>query len=55
MYGEVQRLYEEELEGFEMKPPVVEKLAAFQDWAGFEEEAGKHISQAVLEVESKIF
>ena len=55
LYAEVERLYEEDLEGFEMKPLVVEKLAAYRDWSGFDKEVGKHTGQALLEVESAAF
>lgn len=56
LYGEVARLYEdEELEAFEMKPLVVEKLAAYHDWVNFEDQVGKHVSLALLEVEENAF
>ncbi len=55
LYAEVERLYEEDLEGFEMKPLVIEKLGRFQAWSGFDEEVGKHTGQALREVESEAF
>ena len=55
LYDEVARLYEEDMEGFEMKPLVVEKLAAYKDWSGFDAEVGKHVGQALLEVEADAF
>ena len=56
LYQEVARLYEEEeLEAFEMKPLVVKRLAAYRDWVNFDDEVGKHISLALLEVEENAF
>ncbi|MES9846487.1 MAG: MBL fold metallo-hydrolase [Candidatus Sedimenticola sp. PURPLELP] len=55
LYHEVERLYEDDLEAFEMKEPVVQKLAAYSQWVNFEDEVGKHISLALLEVEESAF
>jgi glyoxylase-like metal-dependent hydrolase (beta-lactamase superfamily II) len=55
LYGAVELFYEEGLSDFEMKPQIAEKLAAFKDWAGFEDELGKHISLAYLQVEEAAF
>jgi len=55
LYAEVERLYEEDMEAFEMKPLVIDKLAAWHDWSGFDEQVGKHVGQALLEVESNAF
>ena len=55
LYGTVDELYAEGLSDFEMKETVVEKLAAYQDWSGFSDEVGKHISLALLEVERAEF
>jgi glyoxylase-like metal-dependent hydrolase (beta-lactamase superfamily II) len=55
LYGEVERLYEEGLQAFEMKDSVVEKLAAYKDWVNFDDEVGRHISLAVLEAEQNAF
>ncbi|MDP1926300.1 MAG: MBL fold metallo-hydrolase [Thiobacillus sp.] len=38
---------------FEMKPSVVKKLAAYQNWHGFDAAVGKQISLAVLEIEQQ--
>jgi len=38
-----------------MKPKVEQALAKFEDWSGFEDELGKHISLAILEVEKSMF
>lgn len=55
LYGEVERLYEDGLQAFEMKGSVVEKLAAYRDWVNFDDEVGRHISLAVLEAEQNAF
>lgn len=51
----VAALYEEGVSDFDMKPRISEQLARFKDWVGFEDEIGKHISLAYLEVESEAF
>lgn len=55
LYQEVSRLYEEDMEAFEMKEHVVKKLADYKEWVNFEDEVGKHISLALLEVEQNAF
>jgi glyoxylase-like metal-dependent hydrolase (beta-lactamase superfamily II) len=55
LYGTVESLYEEGLSDFEMKPQIAEKLTAFTDWVGFEDELGKHISLAYLQAEEAAF
>lgn len=55
VYSEASVLLEKGLEDFEMKDKILTKLGAYQDWAGFEEELGKHISLAVLEAEQAEF
>jgi len=55
LYKMVAKYYEEGLEDFEMKPMIVKALKKFQSWGGFEEQLGKHISLAVLEVEKAEF
>lgn len=55
VHDEVERLYEEDMEGFEMKPLVIEKLSGYKDWSGFDEQVGKHTGQALLEVEAEAF
>jgi glyoxylase-like metal-dependent hydrolase (beta-lactamase superfamily II) len=51
----VAELYDEGLSDFEMKDPVAERLSAYQDWAGFNDELGRHISLAYLEIEAEAF
>lgn len=55
LHATVTELYGEGLSDFEMKDPVVESLADYQDWPGFNDEIGKHISLAVLEIERAEF
>ncbi|MCW8956131.1 MAG: MBL fold metallo-hydrolase [Gammaproteobacteria bacterium] len=55
IYQSVVELYAEGLSDFEMKPLIVKKLVAYQDWSGFDQELGKSISLAVLEVERAEF
>ncbi len=55
IYESVKSLQEEGLEDFEMKDKIVEKLTGYKDWAGFDDEIGKHISLAVLEAERAEF
>lgn len=50
----VQEHYDAGIPDFEMKPKVAERLAKFRGWVGFEEELGKHISLAYLEVEAAL-
>jgi glyoxylase-like metal-dependent hydrolase (beta-lactamase superfamily II) len=55
VYEGVAALYEEGLADFDMKPRIAEQVARFKDWPGFEEELGKHVSLAYLEVEAEAF
>lgn len=55
VYAKVGELYEEGLSDFEMKDAVVEDVSAYKDWSGFDEQVGKHISLAVLEIEQAEF
>lgn len=55
LYNEVGKLYAEGLSDFEMKSLVLPKLKSWQDWNGFDDEIGKHISLALLEVEQSEF
>jgi glyoxylase-like metal-dependent hydrolase (beta-lactamase superfamily II) len=55
LYSEVERLYEEGLADFEMKPEIVPKLKPYATWVNFEDQVGRHISLAVLEVEKNSF
>lgn len=55
LYASVKRYYAEGMSDFEMKEKVAADLARFKDWPGFKEELGKHISLAVMEIESEGF
>ncbi|MCB1761150.1 MAG: MBL fold metallo-hydrolase [Gammaproteobacteria bacterium] len=55
LYQEVKRLYEEDLSDFEMKPQIVPLLEPFNRWVNFDDQIGRHISLAILEVEQENF
>jgi glyoxylase-like metal-dependent hydrolase (beta-lactamase superfamily II) len=51
----VKKLYTENLSDHEMKPKVLEAVAAYKGWDGFESMVGPHVSRAYLEVEAEAF
>ena len=51
IYDTSKKLREEDMEAFEMKPEIVEKLEKFQKWDSFDDSIGKLISLAVIEAE----
>lgn len=53
IYEEVTVLLDDDLEAFEMKPLIVEKLGEYKDWNNFDGTIGKLISIAFLEVENE--
>lgn len=55
LYSSVGKYFEEDLSDFEMKPMIHEALADYHDWSGYEDELGKHISGAYLEIEAAAF
>ena len=55
VYKHVAHFYDQGMSDFEMKPRVVGKLKLFQNWDGFNEEVGRHINLAMLEVETAMF
>ncbi|CRI63300.1 putative hydrolase [Thiocapsa sp. KS1] len=55
VYDGVAALYESGGSDFEMHPIIAEQLARFKEWPGFEEELGKHVSLAYLEIEAEAF
>ncbi len=55
LYQRAAALYEQGLADFEMKKDIVARLAKYRDWSGFDEEVGRHISLAVLEIEQAEF
>ena len=55
IYTQVETFNDEGLEDFEMKEKIEPKLTKFKDWSGFQDELGKHISLAKLEIEQAEF
>jgi len=55
LYQAARRHYDDGLVPFEMKPLVAEELNRFAGWTGFDDELGKHLSLATLEVEENLF
>lgn len=53
IYTNVQSLLDEDMEAFEMKPLIIEKLQDYKNWDNFDGAIGKLISIAVLEVENE--
>lgn len=54
VYSSVKDMYED-MEPYEMKPKIAEKLSDYHNWVGYEDELGKHISLSVLEAEQEDF
>jgi glyoxylase-like metal-dependent hydrolase (beta-lactamase superfamily II) len=52
---QVENLFDEGLSDFEMKPKIIESLVGFHSWVDFDNNVGKHISLAYLEVEAEMF
>jgi glyoxylase-like metal-dependent hydrolase (beta-lactamase superfamily II) len=55
LYATVREQYQEGVSDFEMKPAVVEALAAYSDWEEFDANIGRTINQAYLEIEAAEF
>jgi glyoxylase-like metal-dependent hydrolase (beta-lactamase superfamily II) len=55
LYQQVAHYYEQGMADFEMKPKVIARLKTFQNWNGFDEEVGRHLNLAMLEVEAAMF
>jgi len=53
--NEVKKHFDAGLSDFEMKPKVIKVLQQYQDWSGFDENIGRLISLAYLEVENESF
>ena len=51
----VAKYYDEGMSDFEIKPKVVKALAKFKDWKLFDENLGRLVSLAYLEVEAEEF
>ena len=52
LYDETKKLHESGKADYEMKPLVVAKLKPYQSWNGFDQQVGKQVSLAMLEIES---
>ena len=55
LYTTVKQYYDDGLSDFEMKPQVAEALKAYAAWSGFDQQLGKHISLAYLQIEEADF
>ena len=53
VYDTSKILLDDDMESFEMKPVIVEKLGEFKKWENFDKSIGKLISIAVLEAENE--
>lgn len=53
--NEVQKHFESGLIDFEMKPKIIKTLNKYKSWAGFDENIGRLINLAYLEVENESF
>ena len=53
LMAEVRRMYDDGKSDFEMKPVLVEKLKAFENWAEWDTNLGPQISLAILEIEQE--
>jgi glyoxylase-like metal-dependent hydrolase (beta-lactamase superfamily II) len=52
---EVKKYFDQGLSDYEMKPKVINALNAYQAWSGFDENIGRLISLAYLDVENESF
>jgi len=55
LYSNVSKYFDEDMSDFEMKPLIHKELTGYHDWSGYEDELGKHISGAYLEIEAAAF
>ena len=55
VYNGVKKYFEDDLSDFEIKPKLEPELARWKNWSGFQDELGKHISLAYLEIEAAEF
>lgn len=55
LHAEVKKYYDQGLSDFDMKPKVAAALTRFHAWKDFEDQLGKHISLAYLQVEADAF
>jgi len=52
---EVKKYYSQDLMDYQMKPKVVQALAKYKDWNGFDTYVGPHVSRAYLEMQMEMF
>ncbi len=55
LHAEVKKYYDQGMSDFDMKPKIAEALARFRAWKDFEDQLGKHISLAYLQIEADAF
>ncbi|MEK7696510.1 MAG: MBL fold metallo-hydrolase [Pseudomonadota bacterium] len=55
LHTEVKKYYDQGMSDFDMKPKVAAALVRFKTWKDFEDQLGKHISLAYLQVEADAF
>lgn len=53
--GTVKKYYDQDMSDYEMKPKVINELAKYKEWSGFDENIGRLINLAYLEVEADSF
>jgi glyoxylase-like metal-dependent hydrolase (beta-lactamase superfamily II) len=51
----VRELYDVGMEDYEMKPQIINALADYNDWTGFDMRLGAHINRVYLEIEQEEF
>ena len=49
------QMFDEGIESYEMKPRIIEALADYRQWRGFDSRLGGQISQVYLEIEEEEF
>lgn len=52
---EVSKHYELGLQDYEIKPKVVDKFIKYKHWSGFENQIGRYVNQATIELENESF
>jgi hypothetical protein len=55
LYNTVKKYYDEGMSDFEMKDRVAAALNEYSGWDGFDDQLGKHISIAYLQIEAAEF
>ena len=52
---EVAQYYKAGLQDYEMKPKIVEKFKKYRHWSGFDNQIGRYVNQAKIELEDESF